>query len=66
MIYVRKINKIPEFYMLLSRKIPEFYMIIARKYVSRFFSGEGGGGHVPPAPNKLPMTIPDFCRVRDR
>jgi len=35
MIFSRKINK-----------IPEFYMIIALKYCSRFLFG--GGGHVPP------------------
>ena len=27
----KKINKIPEFYMILARKMPEFYVIIARK-----------------------------------
>ena len=31
MIFARKINKIPQFYMIFARKIPEFYIIIARK-----------------------------------
>jgi len=31
MIFARKINKIPEFYMIFARKMPEFYIIIARK-----------------------------------
>jgi len=35
--FVRKINKMPEFYMILARKMPEFYL---------FFLG---GGHEPPA-----------------
>jgi len=38
-IYILKISKIPEFYMILARKIykiPEFYMIFARK-MSEFY-----------------------------
>jgi len=35
MILDRKINKIPEFYMIFVRKMLEFYIIIARKI---FFS----------------------------
>jgi len=31
MIHARKINKIPEFYMIFARKVPEFYIIISRK-----------------------------------
>jgi len=31
MIFARKINKIPKFYMILARKMPKFYIIIARK-----------------------------------
>ena len=49
-IYVRKISKIPECYMIFARNIPEFYMINARKYFSPFFFWGGGGGHVSPLP----------------
>ena len=42
-IFSRKINKIPEFYIIFARKIPEFFLIIARKYLSRIL-----WGHVPP------------------
>jgi len=45
MIFARKINKIPEFYIIFARKIPEFYIIIARKIFSPIL-----GGHVPPLP----------------
>ena len=50
MIFSRKNNKFPEFYMIFfARKIPEFYIIIVRKI---FFPIWGGrrvrwGGHVP-------------------
>ena len=40
-----------EFYMIFARKInriPEFYMILPEKYFCRFFFL--GGGQVPPAP----------------
>ena len=50
----KKINKIPEFYMILAQKInkiPEFYIIIARKYFSRIFFLGGG---LPPSP--MPMV----------
>jgi len=47
----KKINKIPEFYMICARKnnkMPEFYMIFARKIFFPIFWGVGG--QVPPAP----------------
>ena len=55
MICARKINKIPEFYMIFARKMPEFYIIIARKiFFPQFFGGkDGGGGHVPSLPPSL-------------
>jgi len=40
MIFARKFNNIPEFYMIFARKVPEFYTIIARKI---FFPNLGGG-----------------------
>jgi len=48
----RKINKIPEFYMIYARKkinkMPEFYMIFARKiYFARIW-GEGASASLPP------------------
>jgi len=39
MIFFRKINEIPEFYMTFARKMPEFYIIIARKIFSRILEG---------------------------
>ena len=33
MIFARKINKIPEFYMNFVRKMPEFFIIIAWKII---------------------------------
>jgi len=42
MIFARKINKIPERYMIFARKMPEFFKIIARKI---FFPARA-----PPAP----------------
>jgi len=48
----RKINKIPELYMIFARKMPDCY-IIARKIFSRFFFL--GGGHVS---HYLPFTPP--------
>jgi len=40
MIFARKVNKIPEFYMIFARKMPEFYIIIARKiFFPIFFVG---------------------------
>ena len=51
MIFARKINKIPEFFMIFARKMPEFYIIIARKI---FFSNfRGTRAPVPPSP--MPM-----------
>jgi len=31
MTFARKINKIPEFYMIFARKMPEFFIIITQK-----------------------------------
>jgi len=45
MIFARKINKIPKFYMNFARKMPEFYIIIGRKYFTRIL-----GGTCPPIP----------------
>jgi len=57
MIFARKINKIPEFYMIFfARKLPEFYIIIARKIFSWILGG--GEGHVPPAPRLLRLSAP--------
>jgi len=39
MIFVRKINKIPEFYVIFARKMPEFYIIIVRKNIFPDFWG---------------------------
>jgi len=40
MIFARKINKIPEFYMIFGRKMPEFYITIARKiFFPHFWRG---------------------------
>jgi len=47
MIFARKINEIPKFYMIYARKIkkmPEFYTIFARK---NFFARIWGGGQLP-------------------
>ena len=44
--FSRKINQIPEFYMIFAWKTPEFYIIIARKY---FFSNfRGARAPLPP------------------
>ena len=45
--FARKINKIPEFYVIFPRKMLEFYIIIARKI---FFPIFFGGGGAPPSP----------------
>ena len=47
MIFARKINKIPEFYMRFAGKMLEFYTIMAQKYFSPFFFG-GGRAPTPP------------------
>jgi len=58
MIFARKINKIPEFYMICARKkitkLPEFYMIFARKIFFPTFLFFLGG--VPPPPVPLPPS----------
>ena len=60
MIFARKINEIPDFYMIFARKMPEFYIISHRINFSRFFGEELGhvsGGHVwgvrAPSPPRL-------------
>jgi len=45
MIFARKIDKIPEFYMIFARKMPEFYILIAIKIFFPNFRG-----HVPSLP----------------
>jgi len=52
MIFARKINKIPEFYMIFARQIPKFYIIIAGKIFFPNF-----GGHLLP----LPLLPPILC-----
>ena len=42
MIFARKINKIPEFYMIFAPNVPEFYIIIARKIFFPIFFLWGG------------------------
>ena len=58
MIFARKINKIPQFYVIFARKIPEFCPKIARKF---FFPGLfflfWGGGTCPPAPRLLRLWL---------
>jgi len=59
MIFARKIDKIPEFYIIFARKMAEFYTIIARKYFFPNF-----GGHVPPClPSPTPMLTPTKMAV---
>ena len=49
MTFARKINKIPEFYMIFARKMPEIYITMARK--KTFFPiFLGGGGARAPLP----------------
>jgi len=58
MIFVRKNNKIPEFYIIFARKLPELYIIIAEKI---FFFGPDffflGGGTCAPAPCLLRLCV---------
>ena len=54
-IFSRKIDKIPELYVIFAWKMPKFYIIIARNYnyiFPDFFFG-GGRGHVPLCPRRL-------------
>ena len=55
--FARKINKIPEFYMIFAQKMPEFYMLIARKIFSRFFFLGGGREDTCPRGSSTPMTL---------
>ena len=43
MIFARKTNTIPEFYIIFAPKLPEFYITIVRKMLSGFFFFWGGG-----------------------
>ena len=64
-----KINKMPEFYMILARKInkipnfcpqmPYFYIIIARKifFPDFFFFGGGGTCPLPPSPTPTDFLL---------
>jgi len=54
MIFARKINKIPEFYMICARKMPEIYIIIARKILLP----ECLGALAPPLPPAPPSPTP--------
>ena len=54
MIIVRKVNKIPEFYMIFAPKMPEFYIIIARKI---FFPNFRGARAPLPPPSPTPMDL---------
>ena len=56
MIFARKINTVPEFYVILARKMPEFYMIIGRKIFFLNF-----WGHVPPYPPPPSHTPMTYC-----
>ena len=47
--FVRKINKFPNFTRFFALKRPEFYITIARKIFFPIFRGWGWRGHVPPA-----------------
>jgi len=49
MIFARKINKIPEFYMIFARKMPEFYILIAQKYFPEFWEASDPPP-LPPSP----------------
>jgi len=50
MTFARKINKIPEFYLIFARKMAKFYMMIAREIFPDYF----GRGNVPKV---------YFCRI---
>jgi len=52
MIFARKINKIPQFYMIFARKMPKFYIIIARKIFSRIL-----GARAPCFPVSSPTPM---------
>ena len=55
MIFARKSNKNPEFYMIFHRKMHEYYMIFARKIIFPIFFW--GGGRTCPLPPPLPRLI---------
>ena len=57
--YIWKINKMPEFYIILPDKIPEFYTVITRKIFFPDFFFLGGG--LPPSPT--PMVLLSFLNT---
>jgi len=56
-IFARKINNIPEFYIIFAPKMPDFYMIVAQQIFSRFFGrfGVGVGTRAPCPTSPTPM-----------
>ena len=50
MIFARKMNKIPVFYMVFARKVPEFYIKLS--VFSRII-----GGTCPLPPSPMPMVL---------
>ena len=66
--FARKINKIPEFYMICARKkinkMTEFYTFFARKI--SFCPKLGGGGQLPPSPTPMVvcMCVCVVCHTR--
>ena len=60
-IYPKKINKIPEFYMIFARKNARIlHNNCPKKIFSRFFFG--GGAHALPAPVYTPMITPPHLK----
>ena len=57
MIFARKINKIPEFYMIFARKVPKFYTVIAQKILFRNFLGARAPQSPSPLPSHTPMEL---------
>jgi len=57
MIFARKVNKIPGFYMISARKKTEFYIIILlpEKYFP-IFVGRGGTCPCPPPPTPMRLS----------
>jgi len=59
-IFSRKINKTPEFYMTFVRKMPEFYIIIARKI---FFPNFRGARAPMPSPTPTTMDVSMYFKT---
>ena len=58
MIFARKINKIPSFYMIFAPKMPELYIIIARRIFFPIFWGRRGEARTPACPpSSTPMPL---------